>query len=425
MRILKNQIDPKRHNGFVLLVPIDEEDVWYCYNIIVPGDILRLKTMRKVVHQVDSSSVKTAKRRLITMTVKVFKVTFQADEKGTSLLLKTRNLTDNEFVMKGQTQTIEVKLMQKLQVIKDYWNPTTLQFLEESADSSKNVDSVVVLLDEGYAAFYTLKRNFIKLHGKVTRSMPKKKSSIMDIYNKKVEEFDAAVWKYLIESFNGLENIKAVILAGPGNVRTRVFEKLKAIDAHEKSEVLRKAVRLNIFKFASIQTSSTFKSAISEIMKDKTGAKLLEDTKAVREVRKLEEFYNTLIKNTNMAVFGEREVRYALEQNAISSLLITDGLIRARNFNTRKKMTALVEQVREIGAEVLVFNENHDSGARLKDITGIAAILRFPVDLEMLNEIEAEPANIDSESENEEQGEEPELEEELVQGGDLFLDGDD
>jgi len=242
------------------------------------------------------------------------------------------------------------------------------------------------MVDDGYAAFFTLKRNFIRLHGKVTRSMPKKKTALMDKYNEKVESFDANVWRYLFEAFSDWKAIKVVILAGPGNARTRLMEKLRDIDQHEKNEALRTAVRQNIQKFATVGTSSTFKSAISEILRDKLGAKLLADTKALKEVKKLEEFHNTFLKDSNMAVFGEREVRFAQEQSAIASLLITDGLIRSNNFHLRKKMMALVDQIRATGAEIFVFNESHESGARLRDITGIAALLRFPIDVDSIRD---------------------------------------
>lgn len=426
MRIIKTAIDPKKKDGYVVVVPIDEEDIWYIYNIVMVGDILRLKTMRKILHQKGGEfSVKTTLRKLITLTVKVLEVKFQADETGTSLMLKTRNLSENEFVMKGQVQTIEVQLLQKIQIIKEHWDPQTRNFLEESANASVNVDSIVVLLDEGYGAFYTIKRNYIKLHGKVTKSMPKKKTAIMDIYNKKVEEFDASIWKYLFESFSGWESVKAVILAGPGNTRVRIFDKLKKIDQSEKSEILRKMVRANLHKFASIQTSSTFKSAIGEIMKDKTGAKLLEDTKAVKEVKKLEEFYATFMKNSNLAVFGEKEVRFSHENSAIKSLLITDGLLRSRNYVIRRKMVAFVNSIQNSGAEIFVFNENHESGARLKDITGIAAILRFPVDVENIREEETAKDEHETDHLNHDESEEQnDLNDSFIANGDLFLNDD-
>jgi protein pelota len=41
-----------------------------------------------------------------------------------------------------------------------------------------------------------------------------------------------------------------------------------------------------------------------------------------------------------------------------------------------------VERVKNNGAQVLVFSSLHPSGEQLTNLTGIAAILHFPVDFE-------------------------------------------
>ena len=49
----------------------------------------------------------------------------------------------------------------------------------------------------------------------------------------------------------------------------------------------------------------------------------------------------------------------------------------------RQKYAALVEQVQEAGGEAFVFSGMHVSGEQLNQLTGLAAILRFPLpDLE-------------------------------------------
>ena len=56
----------------------------------------------------------------------------------------------------------------------------------------------------------------------------------------------------------------------------------------------------------------------------------------------------------------------------------------------RNKYTALVEEVRMAGGEAIIFSAMHVSGEQLNQLTGIAAILRFPLpDIED-QELEAE-----------------------------------
>ena len=45
----------------------------------------------------------------------------------------------------------------------------------------------------------------------------------------------------------------------------------------------------------------------------------------------------------------------------------------------RRKWVAVVEDVRKGGGEVLIFSSIHESGKQLDQLTGVAAILNFPL----------------------------------------------
>jgi protein pelota len=45
----------------------------------------------------------------------------------------------------------------------------------------------------------------------------------------------------------------------------------------------------------------------------------------------------------------------------------------------RRKWVAMVEQVKDAGGEVLIFSSIHESGKQLDLLTGVAAILSFPL----------------------------------------------
>uniref|UniRef100_A0A7I4DHN3 eRF1/Pelota-like N-terminal domain-containing protein n=1 Tax=Physcomitrium patens TaxID=3218 RepID=A0A7I4DHN3_PHYPA len=73
----------------------------------------------------------------------------------------------------------------------------------------------------------------------------------------------------------------------------------------------------------------------------------------------------------------------AHDRLAIQTLLITDELFRSADITTRRKYVDLVESVKAGGGDVYVFSSMHISGEQLQQLTGIAAILRFPLpDLE-------------------------------------------
>lgn len=50
MKILGRRIT-KWKEGHVTLLPTDDEDMWHIYNLIRPGDFMRMKSLRKIIHQ--------------------------------------------------------------------------------------------------------------------------------------------------------------------------------------------------------------------------------------------------------------------------------------------------------------------------------------------------------------------------------------
>ncbi len=59
--------------------------------------------------------------------------------------------------------------------------------------------------------------------------------------------------------------------------------------------------------------------------------------------------------------------------------MITDELFRNIDFVKRRRYIDLVDSVKFSGGEVRLFSSMHASGERLGQLTGIAAILRFPM----------------------------------------------
>jgi len=64
---------------------------------------------------------------------------------------------------------------------------------------------------------------------------------------------------------------------------------------------------------------------------------------------------------------------------AVQKLLICDFLFRSKNFDKRREINKLYEEVKKYNGEAVIFSTLHPSGEKLKNITGIAAILRHDV----------------------------------------------
>jgi protein pelota len=111
------------------------------------------------------------------------------------------------------------------------------------------------------------------------------------------------------------------------------------------------------------------------------------------------------------AFYGYTHVSKANEQLAIESLLVTDELFRNSNVTTRKLYVSLVESVREHGGNVYIFSSMHVSGQQLQQVSGVAAILRYPLpDLDEMEQVayEWQSGEMEQESDADEEEYDPE-----------------
>ena len=65
---------------------------------------------------------------------------------------------------------------------------------------------------------------------------------------------------------------------------------------------------------------------------------------------------------------------------------------------------ALVEGCKEAGAKVLIFSDQHVSGQQLKQLSGVAAILRFPLPLDLDEEEDEEEVEEDDDDDGGDDG---------------------
>uniref|UniRef100_A0AAQ5X7R7 Protein pelota homolog n=1 Tax=Amphiprion ocellaris TaxID=80972 RepID=A0AAQ5X7R7_AMPOC len=72
-------------------------------------------------------------------------------------------------------------------------------------------------------------------------------------------------------------------------------------------------------------------------------------------------------------------VEKAADALAIDTLLISDKLFRHQDVPTRSRYVRLVDNVRDNGGNVRIFSSLHVSGEQLTQLSGVAAILRFPI----------------------------------------------
>merc|ERR1712212_1234595 len=220
-----------------------------------------------------------------------------------------------------------------------------------ATDPGRLADLAAVIMQEGLAQVCLVTSCMTITRAKIDVSIPRKRRGDCSQHEKGLNKFYDQVVQAILRHVN-FDVAKAVLIASPGFVRQQFFDYM-----------YQQAVKTR-----------------------------LADTKASEEVRALDSFYKMLKNEPAKAFYGPKHVALAVESEAVETLLICDKLFRARGVAERRKYVEMVDKVREVGGEVRVFSSLHVSGEQLEQLSGLCAILRFPM---------AELEDTDSDSDNE------------------------
>jgi protein pelota len=379
MRIIKRAID-RFGNGAVVLVPTDEEDLWHLYNIISRGDAIRAGTFRKVKNETKTGSVSSDKVFII-MKMQVVDIKYYGED-NLELVLKGKNLEENRFLQVGQFQTISVELNYPITIYKNNWDKMHMETLRQGTDVSASADTAAIIMDEGTATLCFMKSNITQIKAKIEKNIPKKFSGIFH-YDKAIKSFFEMCLQAIIKGID-FNQVKLFIVASPGIVRDEFLTYMSQQAERPEYSIL----KANQSKIVSVKTSTGYKGSLSEALADATVMAKLKDTKAYKEVEVLDRFFKVLKADTDKVAYGHKYVMEASDHKAIQDLLISDNLFKTRNLQLRKTYVNLIDQVKDCGGNVYLFSIGHLSGEKLNDLSGIAAILRFPMNMDYLDEKE-------------------------------------
>ncbi|CAD5219581.1 unnamed protein product [Bursaphelenchus xylophilus] len=371
MKILRKYVE-KNGSGSVTLICEEEEDVWHVYNLIRIGDQVRCSTVRKVTQETQTGS-KSSQRMHVTLTVVVESITY--DPTVCVLHLKGRNIQENEHVRMGAYHTLDLELQKRFTLAKEEWDSIDLERLELCADISHAADVGAVVMHEGFANICLLTSSMTVVKAKIDMNIAKKRKGFSQHHDKSVEKFFNAVVQAFVRHIN-MEQLKCVIVASPGFLKEQLVEKVLEYAAENNL----KDIILNKSKFLLVHSTSGFKHALKEVLADPNVSSRLADTKAQAEVKALDTFLDLMNNDPDRAFYGYNHVRLALDQLAVDTLMVSDVLFRSRNIEQRKKYVKLVDDARDGGCNVLIFSSMHVTGEQLGQLTGVAAILRFPIE---------------------------------------------
>ncbi|MEM5872839.1 MAG: peptide chain release factor 1, partial [Candidatus Aenigmatarchaeota archaeon] len=97
---------------------------------------------------------------------------------------------------------------------------------------------------------------------------------------------------------------------------------------------------------------------------------VLEKTEYIKEINIVKEFFTRLSKGLNTVVYGEEDVKKAIEFGAVEKILISEKF--------KDKISEYLELAKKINAEIELISLDHPEGEQFSNF-GIAALLRFPI----------------------------------------------
>nr|CAG4643247.1 EOG090X07BV [Ilyocryptus agilis] len=382
---LVNKYIEKDGAGRVGLIPENPEDMWHAYNLITIGDTVRASTIRKV--QTESSTGSSSSSRVRTMlTIEVESIDF--DTQACVLRLKGRNVEENQYVKMGAYHTVDIEPNRKFSLSKTCWDVIALERIDVACDPSQNADVAAIIMQEGLAHVCLVTGAMTLVRAKIEVSIPRKRKGNATQHEKGLQKFYDNVLQAILRHVN-FDVTRCVLLASPGFVKDHFFDYMMQWAVKIDNRVLID----NKSKFLLIHSSSGFKHSLKEVLADPVVTARMADTKAMAEVRALENFYSVLQAEPSRAFYGLKHVLKANEAQAIDTLLVSDNLFRSQSVEERRKYVSLVESVRESGGTTRIFSSLHVSGEQLAQLTGVAAVLRFP-----MPELEDEPLDSDDEA---------------------------
>ncbi|XP_052737471.1 protein pelota isoform X1 [Bicyclus anynana] len=357
--------------GCIALVPEEPEDMWHAYNLIAKGDVVTASTVRKVQTE-SSTGSSTSNRVRTTLTIRVETIDF--DTQACVLRLKGRNIVENQYVKMGAYHTLDLELNRKFTLQKILWDSVALERVELACDPAASADVAAVVMQEGLAHVCLITPSMTLVRSKIDVNIPRKRKGFVQQHEKGLNKFYEAVMQGILRHID-FNIVKCVILASPGFVKDQFFDYMmqQAIKTDNKLLIENKS------KFLLVKASSGFKHSLKEVLQEPAVIAKISDTKAASEVKLLESFYTMLQLEPAKAFYGKKHVEKANEAMAIETLMISDKLFRCQDILKRKEYVGLVDSARENGSDVRIFSSMHVSGEQLDQLTGIAAVLRFPM----------------------------------------------
>jgi len=347
--------------GFVKVVPESLDDLWHLYNIIYKGDEVYAYTTREIKQDEKYARAKRSERVSVFLGVKVEKVFW--DRLLGRLRVHGTICQAPEIVPTGAHHTLNIGVNTPITIVKEEWPRHHLERLEAAKKASEKPIILIAVDDEGYAIATTTQYGVevkieekTKLPGKLEAE--KRDAALKDFF-KKVLESLRKTWS---------ENSYPIAVIGVGFIKNDFVDFV----VKEAPDVAK-----SIMDVKSVNSSGV--AGIYEAIRSGVLAKTMKHLRIAEETEAVEEVLKRLGKSEKTVAYGLDDVRKAVDLGAVERLILADTVLRETSNEERLTLEQLMKAVEERGGRVLVVSTEHEAGAKLKALGGVAALLRYAV----------------------------------------------
>lgn len=305
-------------------------------------------------------------------------------------------------------EKMEVHLIEPPQRLRMWLYRCDSRFHTEILEDMIKVEDVygLIVLDRSEAAFAILRGKNLEIVEEITSGIPGKHRSggqsarrFERIIEQLAHEFYKRIGEHANRIFLKVPELKGIVIGGPGYSKDEFVE----------GDYLHYTLKEKIIGVFDVGYSG--ESGIYELLV--RARDLLKDVRYMKEKEVMNKFLYHLSRDTGLAIYGEEEVRRALEMGAVEKLILSEDLSKYRVIfkcmqcgykgevtvksseesvkcpkcggnveivEEKLLIDELAEKAKSMGTEVVLVSSSTSEGKELlKTFGGIVGLLRFKV----------------------------------------------
>ncbi len=344
-------------HGIVKLLITNLDDLWALYNLIQISDKLYAKTTREV--KIENIGRPSSRRLTIFLGMIVEKIFF---DKEVSRLRVHGKIIDapEDLNIQGKYHTINLIVGSSLTIVKDRWLKHQIGYLETLIEKENPL--IIVAIDYEECCIAISRMYGIDTKAEITSRLPGKLET---------EKRNLALNKYFENIAQILERINSevkgrILIVGPGFTKELFLNYVK----NNFKELFRKIGSLKSVSNGGI--SGVYEAIRVGIVDD-----ALKKLRIVKESAIVDEVFKRLGSSTGDVSYGIDEIAEDAVNGAVDSILVCDETLRKQEPQGRLQLEKIIRDVEDRRGNVIIISGEHEGGAKLKSLGGIAALLRY------------------------------------------------